>query len=59
MNTSDQAYEHAMEGIMTNSRTDSQRSSSVRQETIDMIINSHDNNPNNKSLWQKIVSFFE
>ena len=59
MNANKQEYEHTQQGIMTKSGTDSQRSSSVRQETIDMIINSHDNNPNNKSLWQKIVSFFE
>lgn len=58
MNTSDQAYEHAMEGIMTNSRTDSQRGEFVSQETINTIVKSH-NNQNNKSLWQKIVSFFE
>ena len=58
MNTSNQKYEHTTQGIMTTSGTDSQRGEFVSQETVNTIINSH-NNQSNKSLWQKIVSFFE
>ena len=58
MNTDNQEYEHAMHGIMTSSGTDSQRGKFVSQETVDAIVNSH-NNQNSKSLWQRIISFIE
>ena len=51
--------EHAKQGIMTQFLNDSQRGEFVTQETINTIVNSHKNNPNNRSLWQKFLSIFE
>jgi hypothetical protein len=47
--------EHSASGIMTKNARDPQRGAFVSQETVNQIVESHQN----KNLWSKIKSLFE
>ena len=60
MKTRNQDEEHSKEGIMTSIANDNNRGEYVSQETVDVIVESHDYDfENNKQIWKSVISIFK